>query len=104
MIKKTKIKNTVTTKKAGDIKEIKIIIENAEGMIIRKNMTTGKVISVTDESGKRNSGIKKAKKGEVMLNGHAVTDVSHGDVVLFTHSSPGCAWYWTGSGWIWRCT
>lgn len=104
MRKQAKMKNTVITKKIGDIKEIRVIIENDVGMIVRKNMTTGKILGVTDETGKRNTRIKTAKKGEVKLNGHAVTDVSHSDVVLFTHSSPGCAWYWTGTRWIWRCT
>ena len=94
--------NEVSIKKVGNIKEIRIVIEDNKGMIIRKNTATGEIESITDELDKYNPAIQKAAAGAVTLNGKVITNVLPDDVVLFTHSSPGCAWFWTGSGWIWR--
>ena len=96
--------NEVSIKKVGNIKEIRIVIEDNKGMTIRKNTETGEIVSITDELDKYNPSIQKGELGEVKLNGKTITSVFPDDVVIFTHSSPGCAWYWTGSRWIWRCT
>jgi hypothetical protein len=94
--------NEVSIKKVGNIKEMRIVIEDNKGMIIRKNADTGEIVSITDEADKYNPAIQKAAAGAVTLNGKTITNVFPDDVVIFTHSSPGCGYVWTGSGWIWR--
>ena len=41
--------NEVSIKKVGNIKEIRIVIEDNKGMTIRKNTETGEIVSITDE-------------------------------------------------------
>jgi hypothetical protein len=95
--------NEVSIRKVGNIKEIRITIEDNKGMIIRKNTDTGEIVSVTDEADKYNPGIfQKAEAGALKFNGQTITNVFSDDVVIFTHSSPGCGYVWTGSRWIWR--
>lgn len=94
--------NEVSIKKVGNIKEIRIIIEDGKGMIIRKNADTGQFISAKDETDNDNPSIQKAAAGTVTLNGKVITDVFPDDVVIFTHSSPGCAYYWNGYTYIYR--
>ncbi|GEM_PF-956826 len=94
--------NEVSIKKVGNVKEIRIIIEDGKGMIIRKNTETGEIVSITDELDKYNPAIQKAAAGTVTLNGKVITNVFSDDVVIFTHSSPGCGYVWIGTGWIWR--
>ena len=94
--------NEVSIKKVGNIKEIRITIEDNKGMIIRRNADTGETVSITDEADKYNPSIQKAEAGAVTLNGKVITNIFPDDVVIFTHSSPGCAWYWNGRQWIWR--
>ncbi len=96
--------NEVSIKKAGNIKEIRIVIEDNKGMTIRKNTETGEIVSITDELDKYNPSIQTGTAGTVTLNGKVITNVFPDDVVIFTHSSPGCAWYWDGRKWVWRCT
>jgi hypothetical protein len=94
--------NEVSVKRVGNIKEIRITIEDNKGMIIRENTETGEIVSMTDELDKYNSSIQTAKVGDVKLNGKEITGVFPNDIVIFTHSSPGCAWYWNGKKWVWR--
>jgi len=94
--------NEVSVKRVGNIKEIRITIEDNKGMIIRENTETGEIVSITDELDKYNPAIQKAEAGALKFNGQTITHVFPDDVVIFTHSSPGCAWYWNGKKWVWR--
>jgi hypothetical protein len=96
--------NEVSIRKVGNIKEIRITIEDNNGMIIRKNTDSGEIVSVTDELDKYSPSIQKAEAGALKFNGQTITNVFPDDVVIFTHSSPGCAYYWDGRRWVWRCT
>jgi len=94
--------NEVSIRKVGNIKEIRITIEENKGMIIRKNVETGEIVSMTDEQDKYNPAIQNAAAGTVTLNGKVITNIFPDDVVIFTHSSPGCVYYWDGHKYIYR--
>ena len=67
-------------------------------MVITIDIDKMELESVTDEQGKPANQEKKAQ-----INGRDIVNAPNG-TLLFTHSSPGCCWYYWHGRWYWICT
>ena len=67
-------------------------------MVITIDIDKMELESVTDEKGKPAIQEEKAQ-----INGRDIVNAPNG-TLLFTHSSPGCCWYYWHGRWYWICT
>jgi hypothetical protein len=70
----------------------------AKRMVIELDIDTGKVLKVTD--GEKE--IKPVSAEKATLNGKRITSIPD-HTLIFTHSSPGCAWYFVGGKLYYIC-
>ncbi len=70
-------------------------------MVIEVDIETGKLLKITGNGCTVKKG--RLKEGKLKLDGKIVSKVPD-HTLVFTHSSPGCAWYFFGDWWYYICT
>ncbi len=70
-------------------------------MVIEIDVETGKLLKITGNGCTVEKG--RLKDGKLKLGGKVVTKVPD-HTLMFTHSSPGCAYYFFGGRWYYICT